>query len=261
MEEKIVKRATGCFKDGFDERDYIYMPVCASHSNLPDSFILERFPVKDQGDINSCVAHSCALIKEIQEFYDTGKKLEFSVGWIYGYRTSGQYMGESMSPTDALKTLIDYGDVVKSVFPENLEYDDIQGLIDKRKATCIQKAKPFVIKAYARVTSAMNVKTAIYNNHSPVMIVVDIYENFYNIPKTGIVPNRQGSCDGGHAMVIIGWTKINNQEYYVVQNSWGTNWGDKGLCYIKPGNSIISDLFTSVDKTNTIQDMKRINYK
>lgn len=249
--ETVIRRATGCFKDGFDERDFIYVPTCAPSKPYPESFQLQTSPIRDQGEVNSCVAHSCALIKEIQEFYETGSKLEFSVGWIYGFRLHDQYKGHGMYPKEALKVLCEYGDVLKNVFPENLEYENIQPLISKRKADCIAKGKKYSINSYARVTTVANVKAAIYTNHSPVMIVVDIYDNFYDIPKTGIAPNRVGTCSGSHAMVIIGWTKINGEEYYVVQNSWGTNWGKNGFCYIKPGNAIISDLFISTDKKNT----------
>ena len=83
------------------------------------------------------------------------------------------------------------------------------------------------------------------------MIVIDVYDNFYDVGHDGIVPERSGNCLGSHAMVIVGWTKIGNSEYYVVQNSWGSEWGDNGYCYIKTGLSIISDMYTSVDKENT----------
>jgi hypothetical protein len=34
--------------------------------------------------------------------------------------------------------------------------------------------------------------------------------------------------DGRHAMLIVGYTG----NYYIVKNSWGEDWGDKGYCYI-----------------------------
>ncbi len=33
---------------------------------------------------------------------------------------------------------------------------------------------------------------------------------------------------GRHAMLIVGYTG----NFFIVKNSWGENWGDKGYCYI-----------------------------
>lgn len=34
---------------------------------------------------------------------------------------------------------------------------------------------------------------------------------------------------GGHAVMLIGWDSDNIGEYWIVQNSWGTNWGEGGF--------------------------------
>ena len=43
-------------------------------------------------------------------------------------------------------------------------------------------------------------------------------------------------CDrvvGWHAMKLTGWGKINGVEYWVVENSWGKGWGQKGILSCK----------------------------
>lgn len=240
----------GCLKDKYDERDYVYSPTPTNATIYPAGYMLEKVPIKNQQTINSCVAHACATIKEIQEFYETGKKLSFSVGWLYGYRLSSQYQGQGMYPREAMSNLLNYGNVLEKDFPENLEIEDIKTLVNARKTNCLANAKTYKLKSYARVTSINSVKSAIYTNHSPILIVVDVYDNFYNIQHDGIVPERSGNYCGSHAMVIVGWTNIGGTEYYVVQNSWGSEWGDNGYCYIKTGLSIISDMYTSTDKEN-----------
>lgn len=247
---KCKRYGLGCLKDKPDSRDYIFVPTKASNIKFPAEFRLEETTVKNQGVVNSCVAHSISTIKEIQEFYETKKKLSFSVGWIYGYRVGTQYKGQGMYPREALNNLIKYGDVLNSDFPENLEYEDLQKLISRRKAACLSKAKNYKCKSYARVTSSNDVKSCLYINHSPVMVVVNLYDSFYNTGKNGIVSLKRDNECGSHAMTIVGWRKINSAEYWIVQNSWGTEWADKGYCYINIGANIITDLYTVTDLKN-----------
>jgi C1A family cysteine protease len=71
----------------------------------------------------------------------------------------------------------------------------------------------------------------------PVIFGFNVYESFKNesVEKTGIMsmPNTQTEqMLGGHAVLIVGNTTISDTEYYIVRNSWGTQWGDKGYFYM-----------------------------
>ncbi len=64
----------------------------------------------------------------------------------------------------------------------------------------------------------------------PVQLAMNTGEAFGAIGRDGIfrsaeAPSGQHGC---HAMLIVGY--IGN--FYIVKNSWGTAWGDKGYCYI-----------------------------
>lgn len=239
----------GCLKDKYDPRDYIAEEPAGAVS-YPVGFQLEPMPIKNQQTIESCVAHACATIKEIQEFYETGIKKQFSVGWLYGYRLANHYQGEGMYPKDALTMLVNYGDVLYSDFPENFAYSKIKTLVNNRKADCLSKAKQYRVNSYAVVSTTNVAKNAIYNLHTPLLLVIDVYDSFYDVDNSGIVPSRSGSYAGSHAMAIVGWTKIGNTEYYVVQNSWGEDWGDNGYCYIQPSNLMIDKIYMVTDKEN-----------
>jgi hypothetical protein len=58
-----------------------------------------------------------------------------------------------------------------------------------------------------------------------------------------------GAERGGHAMKLKGVTLINEEQYYVVQNSWGVAWGDMGYCYIKCDNPCIQNMRLFADAT------------
>ena len=89
-----------------------------------------------------------------------------------------------------------------------------------------------------------------------------LYESFYQTDGTGIVkiPNVNTEKNyGGHCMLIIGWTTINNKEYYVVQNSWGEGFGDNGFCYIPVDSSFpICEKWSVLDIQNYNIELKDI---
>ena len=43
----------------------------------------------------------------------------------------------------------------------------------------------------------------------------------------------QAGSEGGHAVVIVGWGAEKGIPYWLVQNSWGTHWGEQGFVRIK----------------------------
>jgi cathepsin B len=58
-----------------------------------------------------------------------------------------------------------------------------------------------------------------------------VYEDFMNY-KSGVYKHQTGSQLGGHAVKIVGW----GDGYWIVANSWGTSWGEKGFFNIAFGN-------------------------
>jgi hypothetical protein len=63
----------------------------------------------------------------------------------------------------------------------------------------------------------------------PVVFGTDINEKVFNEYDGSYVLTPPAHSDGGHAMIIVGWlSKINA---FIVKNSWGGRWGDKGFAY------------------------------
>jgi len=55
-----------------------------------------------------------------------------------------------------------------------------------------------------------------------------VYEDFMNY-KSGIYTHQEGQVLGGHAVKIVGWGEQGTQFYWIVQNSWGSSWGENGF--------------------------------
>jgi len=78
-------------------------------------------------------------------------------------------------------------------------------------------------KAYRGVSA---IQGAIYSN-GPIETGFTVYEDFMTY-KSGIYHHITGSMLGGHAVKIVGWGTENDTPYWIIQNSWGTSWGEKG---------------------------------
>ena len=75
------------------------------------------------------------------------------------------------------------------------------------------------------------IKTALVNN-GPVPSYFLVYEDFLYFKK-GIYEHRWGKVRGPHYMAIVGYN--DDPGYWIVKNSWGTNYQDNGWVNIKYG--------------------------
>merc|ERR1712045_657849 len=57
--------------------------------------------------------------------------------------------------------------------------------------------------------------------------------------KTGVF-DKCNNDKVNHAVLIVGWGKQQNIPYWLIKNSWGSGWGDKGYIKIKRGTCYIN---------------------
>jgi Papain family cysteine protease len=107
--------------------------------------------------------------------------------------------------------------------------DILPGLKSMRKATGHR------IHSYYRITATGNdrldeIVAALRANH-PVVFGTLVDSAFIGLRNKGPVGVPSGKIEGGHAMIIVGYlTGIG----FIVKNSWGKDWGEFGLCIVKP---------------------------
>jgi len=62
----------------------------------------------------------------------------------------------------------------------------------------------------------------------PIMTRLDVDATWDNVGSDGrLTTYRPATTRGGHAVALVGYTK----DYFIVRNSWGTGWGDRGFAY------------------------------
>ena len=85
-----------------------------------------------------------------------------------------------------------------------------------------------------------SIKTHIYN-HGPIWIAVDAASNGWNNYSGGIWVESGTSTD--HAVSLVGWcdTTVSDGSggYWILRNSWDTDWGVAGYMYISYGSDAV----------------------
>ncbi|VDL73368.1 unnamed protein product [Nippostrongylus brasiliensis] len=66
--------------------------------------------------------------------------------------------------------------------------------------------------------------------NGPVHASFTVYEDFH-FYESGIYVHTAGKETGGHAVKIIGWGVENGTKFWLISNSWGTDWGEDGGYY------------------------------
>ena len=66
----------------------------------------------------------------------------------------------------------------------------------------------------------------------PVSISLYASSQSFRSYKSGILNDRTCPTTVNHAVQTVGWGVEGNQEYFIVRNSWGPNWGESGYIRI-----------------------------
>lgn len=89
-------------------------------------------------------------------------------------------------------------------------------------------------KSSYSVEGESKIMTELYEN-GPVEAAFTVYADFVQY-RSGVYQHVTGEELGGHAIKILGWGVEGGKKYWLVANSWNSDWGDKGLFKILRGS-------------------------
>ena len=231
-----------------DIRDY-KIAKKSLQTEFPAEFELEMPPVKNQGSVGSCVAHSIALVAEYFNKIQHNIDNEISVGYIYGNRVPPLGSGAGMVTRYAISNFCADGAPFVSDFPLHCEVPDIIAAVEEKKDQLHNTARQFRFTSYVKVVKEEEIKTALING-SPVIVAVDWQKDMK--VKDGKFNSSWQEKDGGHAMVICGWDK----DGWIIQNSWGVFWGNGGVA-TWPYDYPVRELYAIIDTETTPLNIKK----
>ena len=201
--------------------------------SAPDKVDLRQYytTVEDQQTTSSCAANAVVGALEYHQVRMGGKVKDLSRLFIYwNARRMADKEGEDAGCTMPLvmAATLGYGACREELWP----FDKTK-LTERPTQECYNDAGSYEAVSFARITPGENARAAVAAG-LPVIFGAWFPGNMYDAAQTtGVMPGpaeQKEQPGAGHCMVIVGYDHPAQQ--WIVRNSWGANWGDKGYVRI-----------------------------
>jgi C1A family cysteine protease len=130
---------------------------------------------------------------------------------------------------DCVKVLASTGAAPESLWPY-----DVTKFTKKPPASFYKVATKHQALRYERVDQTPDAMEQVLAKGYPIIMGFTVYESFESakVAKTGMVPMpaKGERSMGGHAILVVGYDR--KRRLFIVRNSWGSGWGDKGYFYV-----------------------------
>lgn len=206
--------------------------------SLPSWVNLWTPPIRNQASTSSCTGFaSSSLYHYMLKFLN---KQAFSPSPLFNYwfgrhvrRAGWENEDEGAMPRDVMQTMISNGVVPEEDWP----FSENPKVINQRPPqTILAKAKQnkVIEGRYVRMLANDNLfhlKNSLAQG-LPFLVGVDVYSSFMDTGSDGRVPMPQTNetFEGGHLLYCNSYR--NDIGCFGCPNSWGLEWGDKGVAWI-----------------------------
>jgi len=214
--------------------------LLAARPAAPASLDLRRawWSVGDQGDTGSCVGWASTDGVARQMFVAAKRlpqttRLSPRFTWMasketdeFTHRPETMIEGAGTTLKAAVDVLRKYGAVPESLLPFRIDTAMYPGDGDTFYATAASRK----IASYFNLRRNFSSWRDWLFQHGPILVGVSVDATWDNATATkGKLDTFQHStARGGHAVAVVGYTA---DQRFIIRNSWGTGWGDRGFAY------------------------------
>jgi hypothetical protein len=246
----MIERNLNYTFQSFDSRDFKYtaqpqdnlsvvsslktstLTTTKTMPSAPATFAIPRLPsILDQGAIGSCVSNAFAFSINTQtnNFLNISRMYHYAMCRILQHSPLKQDAGTTIRT--ACKAINSYGAAAEKDYP----------YITSLLAICpplstFQGSRYFKKFTYVFINQDItSIKNCLSIYKVPIIFGFLVFNSFLTqqVARTGIVPvpnTRNERFRGGHCMNIVGYDDRTRR--FTCVNSWGTQWGNKGICYV-----------------------------
>lgn len=238
--QRVRHRTPGMIPQDESEKDYKYedhFEVPSAEDDTPAEVIDLRSKLKvavNQGSTQACTGFAVGAMCEylLASEYEKGwRKISPLFNWYWGRVKHGYpTQNKGVWLRYSLDELFDKGFVYEQTMPFKSPYLREPTGFEMQLANMV-KTLYFTKKRFGyyllQAGNTEMVRDAI-KNKNPIVFGMWLNNSFYG-NRDGVITEsvKNGSA---HAMLIVGYD--DEKQCYIVRNSWGRSWGDKGYCYV-----------------------------
>ena len=203
--------------------------ITSTKNNIPNfSLNQKNIIILDQGTLGSCVSNAFSQTINIM----TNNTLAISRLYHYycgrGIDADSSIIDTGLDIRSAATIISKFGAVKENTWPYIISKFSVLPPLN-----VFQSAKLFQKYVYTFINQDLNsLKTCLVQNNTPIIFGILVYSSFMTqaVSNTGNVPmpnTKKEILQGGHCILMIGYN--DSTKTFLCVNSWGTNWGLKGL--------------------------------
>jgi C1A family cysteine protease len=183
--------------------------------------------VKDQGQCGSCWTFSATGAIEGAWAISMGQLVDLSEQELVDCATGVSYGSHGCNGGQmegAFKFVIANGQCTLASYPYTAKDGTCQKCTAVAHISYCSDVKP---------NDQVSMKAAVAQQ--PVAVAIEADTRYFQSYSGGILTSSSCGTTLDHGVLTVGYGEENGQKYWLVKNSWGTTWGDKG--YVKIARS------------------------
>lgn len=183
--------------------------------------------VKDQGQCGSCWTFSATGAIEGAWAISMGQLVDLSEQELVDCATGVSYGSHGCNGGQmegAFKFVIANGQCTLASYPYTAKDGTCQKCTAVAHISYCSDVKP---------NDQVSMKAAVAQQ--PVAVAIEADTRYFQSYSGGILTSSSCGTSLDHGVLTVGYGEENGQKYWLVKNSWGTTWGDKG--YVKIARS------------------------
>jgi len=221
------------------------LPPAYANTVEKDAVDLRKYcsPIGDQGQTGRCSAFAWTHATEMSRniVYDESQQLSPNFTMLEFQRMQGDakdyeyaYSGGdgTINGPDPGKVMVEHGTCRQELWPDDEEEPR------SREKDLAADAERFHLDG-APLPIAIDDVKKVLSAGSPVHVSMNTGQAFSDVGRDGLFNAAEGPWGrhGRHAMLLVGYTG----NFFIIKNSWGTEWGDQGYCYVPKNVLAASD--------------------